>query len=241
MKNIIGVKITRVNQLGEYYTKNDGLGMCSPLGYKIMNCTIDMADDDCDEATAVTWGANATFNNCIIKNAGKLVLCGSGDKEKAQLENEQKVYFENCILENFGRRGPEVQAGMKVFMNNCLIKNWADPEFFDVRSFGAWAHHGGEIYAQNCVFWQDEFRFNIADFLCHAWQSLVDESIISMWFPTKYIPGCCRGLTSGRDGYVKARHCYKNKWWIRLENHFDPMSRDEAEELIIKLRCVCGA
>ena len=59
------------------------------------------------------------------------------------MERGKVVIFEDCILEDFGRRGPEVQSCMWIILRRCLIRNWGEPGRFDVRAFAAWAHHGG--------------------------------------------------------------------------------------------------
>ena len=86
----------------------------------------------------VVWGSSAVFRRCVIRGAGKLVLCGSGDTDKLNVERGKTVIFEDCILEDFGRRGPEAQSGMRVMLRGCLIRNWGAPDRFDVRSFASW-------------------------------------------------------------------------------------------------------
>ena len=240
--------ITKPAQLGTpAYTHNDGLGLYKPNHYLVKNCSIDMYNfpDDTDEAASVTWGASATFKNCIIRNAGKLVLCGSGNRdEHYELERGKQVIFDHCILENFGRRGPEVQDNMHVVLDHCLVRNWASSGYFTVRSFAAWAHDGGSIEARNTVFWMDRFSFRFKDIWNHVGQAMND----SRWFlkplqlfnPFNYVPGCCRGLTAGPNGSVQATGCYRNHWWIRIENRDGKMDKDDALNLIMRLERECG-
>ena len=132
-----------------------GLDMSNGQDWLVEDCLIDLSAcplTRLDEAIGVTWGSSAVFRRCIIRGAGKLVLCGSGDAAKAAMERGKVAIFEDCILEDFGRRGPEAQSGMRVMLRGCLIRNWGALERFDVRSFAAWAHHGGDIEAVDCVF-----------------------------------------------------------------------------------------
>ena len=131
-------------------TGGDGLGMSDGQSWLVEDCVIDLSAcplEGLDEAVGVTWGSRALFRRCRIRGAGKLLLCGSGDADKLAVERGRVVIFEDCILEDFGRRGPEAQSGMRVILRRCLIRNWGEPERFDVRAFAAWAHHGGRIEA----------------------------------------------------------------------------------------------
>ena len=240
---IFGKHITRPQQLGARFTHNDGIGAWDGFYYRIHNCTIDMSDaDDCDEACAITYGSGAEFCHCRIRGAGKLVLCGSGDAKAADKEKDKTVLFSNCIFEDFGRRGPEVQCGMSVIMNGCLIRNWADPEHFDKRSFGAWAHKGGKIEAYSCVFWQDNYRFKLRDIAHHVGQAIHEQGLKALFKPSSYISGCRRGLTATDGGEVNAKGCYKNQPWIILENsNYEIESlTQEVAELITFLENTCG-
>jgi hypothetical protein len=141
------------------------------------------------------------------------------------------VVLEDCIIQNFSRRGPEAKFQYKVNMRRCLIRNWSHPDFFHVRSFGAWAHAGGDIYAESCVFWQDKF------FNGHFWEDLgnhIGEAWNEgSWDPRDYLmPGVCRGLTAGPGGTVQAVDCYA-PWFVQIQNHKGPrMAKKYALELI---------
>jgi len=240
MIEIANKRITKVQQLGPRYTDKDGLGLFDGHEYLVHDCIIDMSEaEDADEAAAVTWGSSAEFRRCIIRGAGKLFLCGSGDKDKRSVEDGKTVTLENCILENFGRRGPEVQCGMQVTMRNCLIRNWGDPDYFDVRSFAGWAHDEGQLDLYSCVLWQDKFVRPLGQFFTdlanHIGQSFNDNGALAFFLPSTYIPGVCRGLMASDGGSVSAQYCYSNKWWIRIQCRDGKMDSDEADELVERL------
>ena len=232
--------ITKVQQLGEEFTHNDGLGMWSGKEYHVHDCVIDMSEcDNVDEAVAVTYGSSCTFERCVIRNASKLCLIGSGDEKVRHREYDKKVSFYYCILENFGRRGVEAQSGMQVTMMNCLIKNWGSKDYFDVRNFASWSHDEAVIRAYNCIFMQDSFFRPIKQFFKdlgnHIGQTRKDEGIKALFKPSTYRLGVRRGLVATDTGKVYASGCYKNHWWIHLDNHADPMEKDKADELLEKL------
>lgn len=220
----------------------DGIGLCSKQEHLIENCIIDLSNcklSDLDEAIGITWGASATIKRCVIRGAGKLVLCGSGDKDQHSIDEWGKtVHFEDCILRDFGRRGPEVQYGMRVTMNNCLIENWGDPERFTVRNFGAWAHgEGARIDCENTLFMQKSLftRNFFSDLKGHIGQAVNDGGFGRFFTREAWQPGRCRGLVATDKGQVSAKNCYKNKLWIRIENCESWMDKEEAQELYNKL------
>ena len=251
-------RITHPGQLGAGYTIDDGLGLFTLAHYEVTDCIVDLSDldlDEIDECCGITYGASASFTRCWIRGAGKLILCGSGDKDKIAVETGKRVEFHNCLLEDGGRRFPEVQDGMEVYMEESLIRNWGCPSRFDTRNFGAWAHDGGMIEAVNCVFWQDRFLRPVGqmlrDFGNHVGQAVNDEGWRALLKAKTYIPGVCRGLTSSDTGYVRAWRCWKNKWWIRIENspqhffggfdgadYYIEMPEQEAYELVASLEAV---
>lgn len=121
MKYIENRYITRPGSQG------DGLTLCDGQHYVLRNCLIDLSGndlDEIDEALGITWGCSAEVYNCVFRGAGKLVLCGSGDRDKLSLEHGKQVVFNDCLFENFSQRGPEVQDGMRVELNRCVIRNW---------------------------------------------------------------------------------------------------------------------
>lgn len=104
-----------------------GLGISDGQSWLVEDSIIDLSAcplERLDEAAGITWGSRAIFRRCVIRGAGKLILCGSGDADKLAVERGKVVLFEDCILEDFGRRGPEVQSGMRVILRDCLIRNW---------------------------------------------------------------------------------------------------------------------
>ncbi|MBQ9407559.1 MAG: hypothetical protein IJU37_12585 [Desulfovibrio sp.] len=235
-------RITRPGQFGEGFTKDDGLGLCDGQYWIIEDSIIDLSDcdlDEIDECCGVTWGSSAAFWRCHIKGAGKLILCGCGDKEKNRLEMGKEVCFFDSILEDGGRRFPEVQDGMHVYMQNCLIRNWGESSRFDTRNFGIWAHHGGIATLGNCVFWQDTFRRPagqfVRDIASHIGQAVNDSGVKALLWPTTYLPGVCRGLMAGPGGRVEAADCYRNRRWIRLEGRIGEMDEDDALRLVADL------
>lgn len=220
-----------------------GLDMSNGQDWLVEDCLIDLSAcplGQLDEAVGVVWGSSAVFRRCVIRGAGKLVLCGSGDVEAVPKESGRTVTFEGCVLENFGRRGPEAQSGMHVMLRDCLIHNWGEPGRFDVRAFGAWAHHGGSIEAVGCVFDQPRFwrgwQIMVRDWLAHIGQSWNDEGLRGLLRPANWLPGVCRGLVATAGGQVRAENCHATRWWICLEGHRGPhMSRSQAQALMARL------
>ena len=220
----------------------DGIGLYDGQDWHVHDCIVDLSDcelDEIDECAGVTWGCSVMFERCVIRGAGKLVLCGCGDSEHVQDEYGKRVQFYDCILEEGGRRFPEVQDGMEVEMENCLIRNWGNPNRFSVRNFGAWAHSGGRIYALNCVFWQDTFKRpfwqTVRDISNHVGNAVNEYGLQALLRPITYLPGVCRGLMAGVDGKVEAHGCYRNHKWIRIEGMEGEMEEHEALERMLVL------
>lgn len=214
-----------------------GLELFDGRQHSLRNCLIDLSEADLakmDEALSFSWGCFGEVENCVIRGAGKLVLLGSGDADKLAVEKGTEVFFKNCIFENFSRRAPEVQDGMRAILKNCLIRNWGHADRFSVRSFGGWAHTPGSfIYAENVIFRQEKFfagRF-WQDLIGHVGQAVNDSGLRGLLGREAWLPGVCRGLVATCKGHVRARHCHKNRWWIAIENHTEPMSDAEAREL----------
>lgn len=214
-------RITRPGQLGQGFTSADACGLYLPGEYLVQDCIIDLSEQplqEIDEAVSVIWGASATFRRCVIRGAGKLVLCGSGDADRVEAESTARVLFEECLMEDFGRRGVEAQAGTCVGLFRCLIRNWGTPSRHTVRDFAGWTHHGGHIAATECVFWQDtfwrplrQFRGDLGAHLGQAWH---DEGWRGLLRPSTYLPGVCRGLLATAGGEAAAWRCWRNHWWI---------------------------
>lgn len=214
----------------------DGLGRYDGQHWVISNCIIDLTDwphYKTDEAIGVTWGSSATFTNCIIRGAGKLVLCGCGDDDKVPVETGKTVIFRNCILEDFSRRGPEVQDSMICQMYDCMISGWGWHEKFDTRAFGSWAHKGGRIYAKNCLFLNKgsvKPWYWLLDHLYHFGQAVNERGFFkALIHRDAWLSGYKRAFTAGPDGYVQAEHCFASKGLV-VDNHTSPMSETEALE-----------
>lgn len=237
--NINGKLITSPGDQG------DGLCLWDGEFHTVENCLIDLSGydlADIDEAASITYGSSAIFRNCLIRGAGKLVLCGSGDKAVADRERGKTVLFDHCILEQFGRRGPEVQAGMQVRMDNCLIRNWGRSDRFTVRSFGAWAHGDGScITAINCIFMQENGKYGkhwFKNLIGHIGQAWNDRKFAGLFSKDAWRPGNCRGLVASDGGTVVAHNCYAMPDWVVIENLVDEMDSYTATQCMFNLEAM---
>ena len=210
---------------GEYTVIEDRIVDFSgvPIGEKHQDGGIDCVD-----------GANALIQYCVIRNVGKAMLCGNEN-------GTATVTLEDCIIGNCGRRCPEAQGkGTVVTMRRCVVRRWGNPKRWDTRGFGAWAHHGGVIRAEDCVFLPGPFfngRF-WADLIGHIGQAWNDKSRTVKDYLTL---GVMRGLTAGPGGKVSAVNCYA-PWWVILEGHEGPrMPEAEARALMERLEHLCRA
>lgn len=220
----------------------DGIGLCDKQHWHIKNCIIDLTkapEGSVDEACGITWGSSAVFENCVIRGAGKLVLCGCGDSEKEYLERGKSVSFTNCILENFSRRGPEVQGGMEAFLFNCIVANWGDNDQFDTRAFGAWAHDGGIIKASGTIFLQGNtptLKHWLLDHVNHFGQAVNERGFFKALFHRDaWLSGYKRALTQGPGGSVEAVHCFASDGLI-VDNWLSKMNQEQALELTAALK-----
>lgn len=243
--------ITKPGQLSEYGVNPiDGIGFMVPGDVWVHDCVVDFSNlplAQQDEAASMTYGASGLWERCVIRGANKLFLIGSGDVNAARAESSCRIVLRDCILENCCRRAPEVQAGITVILERCIISDWANPKRFDARpesawkdrGFGAWAHSGGAIVAVDCLFLQKGFwrgwQFMLRDWLTHIGQAVRERGMSGLLYPGTYLPGVTRGLTSGPGGYVAATGCWKNVWWIRLENSANPASDAKALGLLSHL------
>ena len=210
-----GLNITSPNEEG------DGIVIFGKDNPNVLdNCTVDFKDipsEYLDENISFVNGCVAVINDCTFSNGIKLALVGNGDYP----DNDKHgiVTFNNCIFENFGRRGVEAQDGITVTLNKCVIYNWGIQDRFDVRSFASWAHSGAKIICNECVFIQDKFwqcsiKNMIIDIANHIGNDINDKCL--SW--KSFLPGVCKGLFSTDNGIVEAHNCTKNRWWIYLEN-----------------------
>ncbi len=239
MPSLSHKRITSPSEIG-----GDGLGLWDGQHWNVEDSIIDLSDwhlHDIDESVGITYGCSATFKRCVIRGAGKLILCGCGDKDKVAIETGKRVEFIDCIFENGGRRFPEVQDGMQILLQGCLIRNWGSPSRFTVRNFGSWAHNGGRIDAVGCVYWQDRFLRPLhqmwADWVDHIGQAWRDEGIRGLFRLSTYIPGVCKGLLATAGGEAYAWVCWRNRWWIAFPHQHTTamMDKEQAFELIHRL------
>ena len=210
--------------------KHDAMGLKSDVHYTIHDCIIDLSGCELatlDEALGITLGAHGHVENCVIRGAGKLVLCGCGDDpaDNPDVIREQGkcVTFKHCLFENFGRRGPEVQGGMMAVLSYCVVRNWGLPSRFDTRAFAAWAHKGGKIIAQHTVFAQEHtpsLWCRIRDHIGHFGQAINDRGLAGMFHRDAWLSGYRRALTAGPDGKVEANQCYGPG--LVIDNHVAP-------------------
>lgn len=220
----------------------DGIGFSEGETFWVHDCIIDLQSNpisELDEALGLTNGSCGTVERCVIRGAAKLVLIGSGDEEYIHKERGQKIYFRDCIIEQFGRRGPEVQDGYRVYMERCLVQDWGMKSRFKDRSFGAWAHHEGAIFATDCVFRQQSLKrglwYWLADMIGHIGQAVNDEGLRGLFRRKTYLPGVLRALTADSTGYVEATNCWKSHREMLIENSVCDMPDKEADALIERL------
>lgn len=232
-------KITRPGQLKLVgLNSDDGLGMTRE-SYKVVDTIIDMANTVHDEGLAVTWGASATLNHVLVRNCKKLCLIGSGDANPPFKESGKIVTFNNCLFMNFGRRGPEVQSGMVVHMNNCVVMYWGHPDYFDVRAFGAWVHHKGELYLRNCAFFPytgtPPLGQRLKDKANWLGQSFNYDGLGGILTTRNWKSGWDRAAFRSNDGYLNVKDCYFGGAWHYADEETGSISERYAYEMRDKL------
>ena len=225
----------------------DGLGIHTEEYFHVHDCIIDLSGvplSEMDEAFSPTWGAHGLIESCLIRGAGKLVLCGCGDEQtpgsEAAKEIGKGVTFKRCVLEDFGRRGPEVQGGMVVVLSQCLVRNWGVPSRFDTRAFGAWAHDGGVISAQHTIFHQSDFCPSLwcwlRDHIGHFGQAINERGFFrALFHKDAWLSGYRRGLTAGPKGFVFANLCHVTDSRIVIDTPYKPMNEIEYATLLNEL------
>lgn len=221
---------------------DDGLGFWNGEEVYVHGCYIDLQANPVsalDEAVGITYGAHGVFERCVIRGAGKLILCGSGDKNAVPIEEGKTVVFKNCILEQGGRRFPEVQDGMRVTLQRCLVQEWGKKSRFIDRSFGAWAHKGGHISAQDCVFRQQSLKrgvwFWLMDKVGHIGQAVNEDGLGALFRGKTYVAGTRRALTAQGTGTVWAINCWKSHEEMLIEGCTSWMPDKQADALIEEL------
>lgn len=207
----------------------------------IEDCVIDftrLPQNEQDEGISGVNGAKVTMRRCVFINCRKALLAGNGDHAEADAQGAQWL-IEDCILIGCGRRCPEAQDGARVTMRRCWLHDWG--RAFDVRAFGAWAHRGGRIVAEDCLFTQSGgilslgLRNSLVDVSNHIGQAVNDYGLSALLRLRTYLPGVCRGLTADTGGLTLATRCYRNRPWIRIDNCDPYMDRDDARIIVQRI------
>lgn len=188
-----------------------------------------------DEIVSGVDGAVVRLSGVVILGGIKAILAGNGDHPINDIRHA-RWHMEDCVIIGAGRRCPEAQDGTTVTMRRCWVHDWG--QAFDVRAFGAWAHRGGRIVAEDCLFTQSGGRLalglrnSLADVAKHIGQAVNDNGLAALLRPRTYLPGVCRGLTADTGGLVLATRCFRNRPWIRIDNCDPFMSRDAARRIV---------
>lgn len=197
-----------------------------------------------DEVISGVNGATVRLERCVILGGIKALLAGNGDHPGNDI-NCAHWDMEDCIIIGAGRRCPEAQDGTTVTMRRCWLHNWG--RTFDVRAFGAWAHRGGRIVSEDCLFTQSGnilslgLRNSLVDVANHIGQAVNDYGLSALLRLRTYLPGVCRGLTADTGGLALATRCYRNRRWIRIENCDPYMDRDDARLIVQRIDAVMPA
>ena len=214
MADIRNLTITQPDACGDGLVLNSG-------HWTVSNCVVDFSAcplEGLDECLSTVNHAEASVTESVFQGSSKGVLLGNGDYPDT--DPGAQVSMEYCTMQDCGRRMPEAQDGVEVTLRNCTIRNWGIKDRFDVRCFGAWAHHGASITAIECrfeqrSFWQTGFLNFFRDIANHIGQAVNDRGVFGLTWKD-FIPGVCRGLIATDGGSVKAVGCTKNHWWIYL-------------------------
>lgn len=202
-------------------SNGDGLVLINDT-FTVRDCVVDFSAQPLaglDECISTVNHAEAEIEGCTFRGSSKGALFGNGDYPDT--DPGAQVYMHNCVMENCGRRFPEAQDGVKVILERCTIRNWGIKDRFDVRAFGAWAHHGATIICIDCTFEQTAFfQTGILNFFIdlanHIGQAVNDRGLFGLTW-RDFIPGVCRGLIATDGGKVGHTGSKKNKWWIFLD------------------------
>lgn len=196
-----------------------------------------------DEVISGVDGAIVRLQRCVILGGIKAVLAGNGDHPGNDMRFGHWE-MEDCFIMGSGRRCPEVQDCVELTMRRCWIHNWG--RAFDVRAFGGWAHRGGRIAAEHCLFtqshlwpWELDVMTAITDMGNHIGQAVNDHGLVALLLPRTYLPGPCRGLTADTGGLTLATRCYRNRRWIRIEGCSDYIDRPAARQIVAQIEAVC--
>ena len=208
----------------------------APDKTRIKKCIINFSDvpsKNQDEAISGVCGANVEVFDSVIIGSIKALLCGNGDfTEEDKRNGEWRI--DKCFMLNCGRRLPEVQS-TKVTMTDSWIHNFGAA--FDVRTFAAWVHSGGELTIKNCIFTQSSFFHSgiinfFKDMGNHIGEAFNELKTGETKLRDFVLMGACRGATSTKSGILNVDNCYKNKSWIFLENCKNYMSKQKAITIV---------
>lgn len=210
----------------------------------IQQCVFDFRgcpQDQQDEVIDGVSGAVLRLQGCVILGGIKAMLAGNGDNPGSDVRYANWE-LENCVIIGSGRRCPEAQDGTAVTMRRCWIHNWG--RAFDVRAFGAWAHRGALITAEDCLFTQSSFwglglRNTLADLGNHIGQAVNDDGLAALLRPRTYLPGVCRGLTASTGGQTLATRCYRNRPWIKIDGCNNYIGRADARRIVEQIEAIC--
>ena len=161
-----------------------------------------------DEAIDLIKGARADIRRCVFLGCKKAILAGNGDWPDEDAAGG-RVSLSQCVFIGCGRRCPEVQDGVLADMGHCWVHDWGVGSF-DVRTFGAWAHHRACLTATNCVFSRSHGLSRkdwIVDHLNHLGEAYNDGGIRDIFSPSSWVSGQERGLDYTGGGQGGSRDC----------------------------------
>ena len=210
----------------------DGIQVVGNGKVHIRNSVFDREGHDpslADELVSGVDGADIVFYRCRFKNNGKGYLQGSGDSNDYDLAHIQRALFYECIFENCSRRSPFIQVGQG-YMSRCWVRNWG--QCFETKSYGSRAGDWGQLMISNTVFEQESFL------TCLKRGRTLRDVFCQYLRPLFGIPGFMRGAYADVDGQIFTHNCYKNRWWIYLQNRHGVMSKGDALLLMAHLESV---
>lgn len=207
----------------------------------IQQCVFDFRNcpqDQQDEIIDGVRGAVVRLQGCVILGGIKAILAGNGDHPGNDVRYA-RWDLEDCVIIGSGRRCPEAQDGTTVTMRRCWVHDWGRD--FDVRAFGAWAHRGARIIAEDCLFTQSGGLFSLGlrdtviDIANHIGQAVNDNGLGALLRLRAYLPGVCRGLTADTGGLVLGTRCYRNRPWIRIDGCNNYIDRAAARRIVERI------
>ncbi|MEG6501836.1 MULTISPECIES: hypothetical protein [unclassified Desulfovibrio] len=198
---------------------------------------------DQDEVLSGVDGADVRLSGVVILGGIKAILAGNGDHPGNDVRYA-RWELEDCVIIGSGRRCPEAQDGTTVTMRRCWVHDFG--QAFDVRAFGAWAHRGARIIAEDCLFtqsqlwpWGLDLFSAMTDMGNHIGQAVNDHGLAALLRSRTYLPGPCRGLTADTGGLTLATRCYRNRRWIRIDGCSDYIDRSAARKIVVQIQGAC--